>query len=210
MGDEPSRVARALVKFRSVPCMYDCLFKAMEGSTPLKMARFFLLLVCAFGLASCRNRSPDAEIPEGPDPFDKRFLFWLIDHHHDDDRMVEPCANKTNIRQELHDFCVNVDQQHRERVEQMKAWLRDWYSSEYPRTDDMPLWLGSLQGQEFEREFLKEYVAHHADAVDPLAECAKKAEHPDLRDLCQRIAPRQKAQVQDLKRWRCEWFKACD
>jgi uncharacterized protein (DUF305 family) len=171
----------------------------------------FLMLMCFAVLwIACRTRTPGSEIPEGPDPFDKRFLVWLINHHNDDDRMVGPCATKKDIRQELRDFCVNVDQQHRERVERMKGWLRDWYSSEYPRTDDIPLWLGGLEGQEFEREFLKEYIGHHADAVDPLSECAKKAEHPELRQLCQRIAPRQKTQVQDLKRWRCEWFKDCD
>lgn len=171
---------------------------------------FLFVFVCLVMLSACRTRTPDAEIPSGPDPFDQRFLAWLVDHHHDDDRMVEPCANKASIRQELHDFCVTVDQQHRERVEQMKAWLKDWYGKEYPRTDDLPLWLGNLEGKEFEREFLKAYIGHHAEAIDPLAECAKKATHPELRELCQGIAPRQKAQVQELKQWRCEWFKACD
>lgn len=182
----------------------------MKGSTLLKMVGFVVLFVCAFGLASCRNRSPEAEIPQGSDPFDKRFLVWLIRHHNNDDRMVGPCAHKTNIRQELHDFCVNVDLEHRERVEQMKTWLKDWFNEEYPRTDDIPLWLGSLQGEEFEREFLKAYSGHHADAVDPLTECGSKATHSELRDLCERSAPRQNTELQEMKKWRCEWFKACD
>ena len=170
---------------------------------------FLMLIGLVILCTACRTRTPDAEIPSGPDPFDQRFLTWLVDHHNHDDRMVEPCANKTSIRQELREFCVTVDQQHRERVEQMKVWLKDWYGKEYPRTDDLPLWLGDLEGTEFEREFLKEYIERHVEAVDPLAECAKKATHPELRELCQRIVPRQKAQVQNVKRWRCEWFKDC-
>lgn len=167
-----------------------------------------LLLIVV--IAGCRNRSPEAEIPPGPAPFDQRFLLWLVDHHHDGDRMIEPCAQKSDIRQELHDFCVSVDQQHRERVERMKTWLHDWYGKEYPRTDDIPLWLGTLNGQQFEREFLKQYSSHHADAVEPIADCARKAEHPELRDLCQRVAPRQKEQAHQLKQWACTWFKDCD
>jgi len=153
---------------------------------------------------------PGAEIPAGPEAFDQRFLTWLINHHSDDDRMTEPCVAKGDIRKELHDFCATVDQQHRERVDRMKRWLKNWYNQEYPRTDDLPLWLGSLNGQEFEREFLKEYMSHHADAGDPLSECARQATNPELRELCQRVAPRQKVQLQQLKGWRCEWFKECD
>jgi uncharacterized protein (DUF305 family) len=134
-------------------------------------------------------------------------LTWLINHHNDDDRMTEPCVAKGDIRKELHDFCATVDQQHRERVDRMKRWLKDWYNQEYPRTATSRC---SLNGQEFEREFLKEYMSHHADAVDPLSECARQATHPELRELCQRVAPRQQVQLQQLKGWRCEWFKECD
>jgi hypothetical protein len=72
----------------------------------------------------------------------------------------------------------------------MKVWLKDWYNQEYLRTDDLPLWLAGLKGKEFEREFLKEYMGNHADAVDPLRQCARQAIHPELRELCQRLAKR--------------------
>ena len=160
--------------------------------------RLLLFSACAaFTLTACRTRTPGAEIPTGPQPFDQRFLTWLVSHHNDDDRMTGPCVAKGDIRKELHDFCATVDQQHRERVNRMKGWLKEWYNQEFPRTDDIPLWLGSLNGKEFEREFLTEYMANHADAVDPLTECVRKATHPELQDLCQRIAPRQK-----LGNWR--------
>lgn|SRR5262249_46706677 len=93
------------------------------------------------------------EIPGGSDPFDKRFPMWLVDHHNDNDRIVGPCATKSSIWQELQDFRTTVDQQHRERVERMKSWLQEWYGEEYPRTDNIPLWLGGLEGQPFSRSF---------------------------------------------------------
>lgn len=163
----------------------------------------------AFLLVGCSSHRAHSAIPQGPEAFDQRFLVWLVNHHNDDDRMVGPCAKNETIRQELRDFCTSVDQQHRDRVERMRTWLKDWYGQDQPRTDNIPLWLGGLQGQEFEREFFKEYEHQHADAVEPISECARQATHPELRELCQRIAPGQRKQVDQLRAWRCEWFKDC-
>lgn len=160
-------------------------------------------------LVGCSSNKVHSGIPQGPEAYDQRFLVWLVNHHNDDDRMVDPCAKKETIRRELRDFCVTVDQQHHERVEQMRTWLKDWYGQDLPTTDNIPLWLGTPNGQDFEREFFKEYEHHHADAVEPISECARQATHPDLRELCQRIAPDQRKQLDQLRAWRCEWFKGC-
>lgn len=172
---------------------------------------WLLLVGCAVLLTvGCHGHEIHAGIPSGPEAYDERFLKWLVNHHNDDDRMIGPCAKNQTIRQELRDFCASVDQQHRERVERMRAWLKDWYGEELPRTDNIPLWLGGLKGPEFEREFFKEYEHQHSDAAESIKECSRKATHAELRELCQRIAPRQAEQSQQLKRWRCEWFKDCE
>lgn len=161
------------------------------------------LTVCVALLqGGCSGHKAHAGIPQGPEAYDQRFLVWLVNHHNDDDRMVDPCAKKETIRRELRDFCITVDQQHRERVERMRTWLKDWYGQDLPTTDNIPLWLGTLNGQAFEREFFKEYEHHHADAVEPINECARQATHPELRELCQRIAPGQRKQLDQLRAWR--------
>lgn len=160
-------------------------------------------------LVGCSGHKAHSGVPQGPEAYDQRVLVWLVNHHNDDDRMVDPCAKKETIRRELRDFCITVDQQHRERVERMRAWLKNWYGQDLPRTDNIPLWLGTLNGQEFEREFFKEYKHHHADAIEPISECARQASHPELRELCQRIAPGQRKQLDQLRAWRCEWFNDC-
>ena len=177
------------------------------------MARIFslwLLFVFALPLAACHRWQEHVGIPNGPQAYDERFLKWLVNHHSDDDRMVDPCAKNETIRKELRDFCTAVDQQHRERVERMRTWLKDWYGEDLPRTDNIPLWLGGLKGQEFEREFFKEYEHDHADAAQAIKECSGKATHTELRELCQRIAPGQQKQLKQLRQWRCEWFKDCE
>lgn len=73
---------------------------------------------------------------------------------------------------------ANADQQHNERIERMRRWLKDWYNKDLPRPDRMPLWLGTLKGQEFEREFFKEYLAQVDEGIEQTAKCAAKAVHP--------------------------------
>lgn len=168
------------------------------------------LIAIGLVLTACRTRSAQNEVPQVTQDYDRQFLHWLANYHHDGDRMIDPCRINLTIRKELRDFCATVDAQHKERVERMNNWMKQWYNEELSAGEPWPLWLGSLKGAEFEREFLKEYSAHHEEAVKPTTECAQKAVHPELRELCARIAPRQKEDVQQLRKWRCEWFKECD
>ena len=162
----------------------------------IRRSCIFVLSGCALLLlAGCHGRKAQAGIPGGSDPYDERFLIWLVSHHNDDDRMVGPCAKNDTIRIELRDFCTNVDKQHRESVDRMREWLKDWYGAELPRTDNIPLWLGTLKGQEFEREFFKEYEHQHADGAESIKECSSKATHAELRELCHRIAPGNKSKA---------------
>jgi uncharacterized protein (DUF305 family) len=168
-----------------------------------------VLVACGLVLAGCRARSTPADVPTVAPQYDRQFLHWLVNYHHEGDRMIDPCSVNQTIRKELRDFCATVDQQHKERVERMTNWLQDWYSEELPSTDPYPLWLGTLKGQEFEKEFLKKYSAHHAETIKPMIECSQKATHAELRALCARVGPRQQQDVQELRKWRCDWFKEC-
>jgi uncharacterized protein (DUF305 family) len=168
-----------------------------------------LLLSMFVAMIGCAHSAQHVEIPGTGAAYEKEMLKWLVTFHKDQDRMTQPCAQKDDIRQELRNFCIETDRQHTERMERMRSWLQDWYQTELPRGDPYPLWVGSLKGQEFEREFLKEYLEHHDEGVEQTAKCASKAVHPELRELCARINPAQKKTGEQLKRWRCEWFKDC-
>lgn len=175
----------------------------------MSQARKLSLVIMLAALTGCAHSSRHVNLPGSGVAYDKKFLTWLVRYHQDQDRMTQPCAQKDNIRQELRNFCTEADRQHTERIERMRAWLSTWYQTELPRAETYPLWLASLTGQEFEREFLKEYLEHHDEGIEQTARCASKAVHPELRGLCSRINPAQKKTDAQLKRWRCEWFKQC-
>jgi uncharacterized protein (DUF305 family) len=162
------------------------------------------------GLIGCAHSARHVDLQGAGAAYDREFLTWLVRYHEDEDRMTQPCAQNDTIRQELRNFCVDTDRQHTERIERMRAWLRDRYQADLPRPEPYPLWLASLKGQEFEREFLKEYLEQHDEGIEQTARCASKAVHSELRELCARINPLQRKTAKQLRSWRCEWFKQCD
>ena len=174
---------------------------------PKLLCAVFLIAIAL--LSGCTHSAQHVDLPGSGAVYEREFLTWFVRYHQDRDRFVQPCAQKSGIREELRNFCAEADRQHTERMERMRTWLSTWYQTELPHPEPYPLWVSGLQGAEFEREFLKEYLEHHAEGVEQTAKCASKAVHPELRDLCARINPVQKKTGEQLKRWRCEWFKDC-
>jgi hypothetical protein len=64
-------------------------------------------------LAGCRAHSTQADVPTVAPQYDRQFLHWLVNYHHDGDRMIDPCSINQTIRKELREFCATVDQQHK-------------------------------------------------------------------------------------------------
>ena len=176
--------------------------------TATKVASRLLLLLLVAGLIGCAHSQAHVDLPSG-EGFDEAFLTWLVHYHEEQDRMTIPCAQNDTIRQELRNFCAQTDQQHADRIERMRTWLKNWYKEDLPRPDTLPLWLASLKGEEFEREFFKEYLNEHDEGIEQTAKCAVKAVHPELRELCARINPLQKKTGAQLRQWRCQWFRDC-
>lgn len=158
---------------------------------------------------SCSRASQHEHVNAPGAAYDEAFLKWFVNYHAENDRMVDPCSKHDSIREELRNFCIETDRQHVERLDRMRGWLKNWYGQELPKPDSYPLWLGTLKGQEFEKEFLKSYVRDHAEGIEETARCASRAVHPELRELCTRINPSQKKTAEKLKQWQCEWFKEC-
>lgn len=89
-----------------------------------------------------RNDSPNS----GNAFNDEEFLIRMAQYHQNQDRIIRPCARNDTIRPELREWCAQSDQQHAERVERMREWLKKWYNKDLPKPDPYPLWLSSLKG----------------------------------------------------------------
>ena len=97
----------------------------------------------------------------------------------------------------------------------MQTWLRDWYGIDYePQmtsgAQKQMQKLAALSGAEFEIEFMKMMIRHHATAVVRAQQCQEKAYHAELMYLCENIEAAQRAEIELMTTWLCEWYNICN
>jgi uncharacterized protein (DUF305 family) len=96
----------------------------------------------------------------------------------------------------------------------MQSGLQSWYGMSHqpemkPGAERMLEKLASLEGREFEIEFMEMMIKHHEKAVKEGRMCLDKAWHAELRQLCQNIISAQSAEITLLRSWLCTWYGKC-
>jgi len=130
-------------------------------------------------------------------------------------------ADTNAMRPELRDFARKVvDDQSRE-IKLMMGWRQQWFPGkpEVPTTTAMSGMrtsrkdVGSdrmkeLKGAEYERMYVDRMIAHHEGAVALAREALTKSQHPELRELAQRIIDIQQGEILMMNRWKSDGAKA--
>lgn len=135
--------------------------------------------------------------------FEVRFMTDMIDHH-----------AMALTHPELQQLCEEMMAAQSAEIEQMQTWLHDWYGvSHEPEmsSDDQEQLeeLASLSGAEFEIEFMRMMIRHHAVAVIRGANCIHRAYHHELKELCHDMVKAQLMEIQTMQGWLCHWYDIC-
>ncbi len=163
--------------------------------------------------------SPFASIADGPAPrraqakFEVRFMTEMIDHHAMAITMGTLCAEKA-VHPELKQLCEEMVAAQSAEIEQMQMWLQDWYGvthePEMSRSGERQLeLLASLSGAEFEIEFMRMMIRHHAIAVVRAAGCVHRAAHEELIEMCEEMKAAQLTEIHTMLDWLCQWYDLC-
>jgi uncharacterized protein (DUF305 family) len=84
----------------------------------------------------------------------------------------------------------------------MQEWRKEWYPDAEQASGMMGdgMMDGSMQGMmggnALDAMFLKMMIPHHQMAVDMSDEALSKAEHPELRDIAQKIRDEQSSEIE--------------
>ena len=142
--------------------------------------------------------------------FDLQFIDQMIPHHEGALMSSEHMISNSE-RPELRQLYENIQKSQSEQIEQMKEWRKEWYpdAGQPPemmgngQTGNMMgngMMGGSMQGMmggnALDVMFLKMMIPHHQMAVDMSDEALSKAEHPELRDLAQKIRDEQSSEIE--------------
>lgn len=152
-------------------------------------------------------------------PFDLQYLDSMIHHHNGAIAMANMVLSKTE-RPELKTFAQKIiDDQTKETV-QMKQLREQWYSGKPSAVNmEMPGMVGGMkimngehmrdmnemESSHFDNHFLNMMIAHHEGAVTMSEEAQQKAEHPEIKQLADRIIKAQAPEIEQMKKWKAAW-----
>jgi uncharacterized protein (DUF305 family) len=119
-------------------------------------------------------------------------------------------------RPEMRQLYENIQKGQTEQIEQMQEWRKEWYPNVGQPSGMMGdgqtrsmmgngMMDGSMQGMMggnvLDTMFLKMMIPHHQMAVDMSDEALSKAEHPELRDLAQKIRDEQSSEIELMQEY---------
>jgi uncharacterized protein (DUF305 family) len=151
-------------------------------------------------------------------PYDLQFLDTMIAHHRGAVDMAGPCAAKAQ-HSEVKTLCSNIISSQEKEIAEMKAWRDKWFPGAAPALNmemagmsgsmmgmDMKK-LGSLSGNDFDLEFIREMIPHHEGAVTMAKEALQKSTKGEIKTLANAIIKAQEAEIKQMKEWQTAWAK---
>jgi uncharacterized protein (DUF305 family) len=155
------------------------------------LSRFFRrpLSVIALAFAGGALISPPLHA-NGPAPHEHTALHEVdfmqhgMDLHLLSQRMAETCTQRASNAEVL-DLCSTMVTAHQDDRMQLQSWLQSWYGNDHEaRFSDAQRarleHLQTLNGNEFERHFLRDMTALHTVMIKDGAMCEAQFYHPEL------------------------------
>ncbi len=67
--------------------------------------------------------------------------------------------------------------------------------------------MNDMEPAHFDNHFLNMMTAHHEGAITMSNDALKKAEHPEIKQLAERIIKSQQPEIEQMKKWQSAWGK---
>ena len=142
-------------------------------------------------------------------PYDLRFIDEMTLHHQMAIMSSEHMISDSD-RPELRKLADNIQKSQSEQIDQMQEWRDKWYP-DAEQTSGMPAGMmgggmmegmmgGSMQkmmgGDATDEMFLRMMIPHHEQAIEMSEQALSDAEHPEIKELAQRIKDEQTAEIE--------------
>jgi uncharacterized protein (DUF305 family) len=152
-------------------------------------------------------------------PYDLQFLDSMIHHHNGAIMMAKMVLGKTE-RPELKAFAEKVIEDQSKEIDYMKQLREGWYAGKPQAVNmEMPGMVGGMKimtsehmkemnempPAHFDDHFLNMMIAHHEGAMTMSKEAQKRAEHPELKQLAEKIIAAQGPEIEQMKKWKEMW-----
>ncbi len=174
----------------------------------------FLLTVSAFTVLVKPVAADAPASRNATTKFETGFMENMIAHHSMAVMMARLCEDRAS-HENLLMLCQRIEATQTAEIEEMQAWLEEWYGVSYEPEMTTPMQrqlheLASMSGAEFEIAFMEMMIRHHKTAVTEGERCKKRAYHRDLIELCEDIVETQSMEIAIMENWLCDWYDICN
>lgn len=157
--------------------------------------------------------------------FDRRFIDMMVPHHQVAVMMANLALERSR-RPEIRDFAQEIIRDQNGEIAEMRRDRKAWYGDERtPDPSDMPMIVEGMQmgadmpmdmrgdfevlrrdPRAFDLAFLDAMIPHHGSAVEGSQHAVTQAVHPETVDLADRIIRAQEREIDQMRRWRSQWY----
>jgi uncharacterized protein (DUF305 family) len=144
---------------------------------------------------------------------DETFLAAMIEHHEGAVDMAEIALERAE-HEELRQVAQEIIDAQEAEIEQMEAWLDEWYhgadvdhgvSHEEMGMDmDMDAF---RDAEPFDLTFIDEMILHHEGAIDMASAILDTTERDEIRAMAEEIIEVQEQEIEQMREWRAEWYE---
>lgn len=154
------------------------------------------------------------------DEFDEAFIADMLAHHEGAVNMSEQ-AQAVTARDEIRTLAGNITSSQSMEMMEMRNWQKQWG---YEVTNsgghmghggggmdmagdmtEMMAKLQGLKGEAYDKEFLKQMILHHEQAIDMAKYADSNAKHDEVKTLARNIITAQESEIAQMKQWQQDW-----
>lgn len=152
------------------------------------------------------------------DEHDRFYIANMIAHHQGAVDMAK-LAQANAKRPELKTMANDIISAQTTEINNMLSWQKAWG---YPATSGEMMVdhsgmatreematatteLGAKTGDEFDKAFLKQMIAHHESAISMSRPSAKNAGHKEVKDLAKTVIEAQASEISQMQKWQKDW-----
>jgi uncharacterized protein (DUF305 family) len=138
--------------------------------------------------------------------FDLRFVNAMIIHHEDAVMMAKDIQQKS-LRSEVLQLADDIISAQSKEISIMKDWRFSWYGvGEGELMSEANGMLGNAD-KRVDLRYLEGMIVHHRGAMQLAEQVKEKSHRKEIRDLATMILNDEPKSIDELYRWRNEWYK---
>lgn len=154
------------------------------------------------------------------DAFDEAYIADMLAHHEGALNMSEQAMAAT-AHEEIRTLASDIAQSQSAELMKMRTWQKEWGYKETMSGGhgshggagmdmggdmvEMQNKLQGLKGEEYDKEFLKQMILHHEQAVEMSQYAATNAKHQEIKDLASAVISAQTKEIEQMKQWQKDW-----